>query len=50
MCFNKRQARSREFERPHDSGTGDGEFSLVQLASGDVKRIYAGPLHYDFPV
>ena len=34
----------------HDSGTGDGEFSLVQLASGDVKRIYAGPLHYDWPV
>ena len=34
----------------HDSGTGDGEFSLVQLASGTVSRIYAGPLHYDFPV
>ncbi len=34
----------------HDSGTGDGEFSLVQLARGTVTRIYAGPLHYDFPV
>jgi eukaryotic-like serine/threonine-protein kinase len=34
----------------HDSGTGDGEFSLVQLDSGTVTRIYTGPLHYDSPV
>ena len=34
----------------HDSGTGDGEFSLVQLASGSVTRIYEGALHYDSPV
>ena len=34
----------------HDSGTGDGELSLVQLASGSVTRIYEGALHYDSPV
>ena len=34
----------------HDSGTGDGEFSLVQLAGGNVTPVYAGPLHYDYPV